>query len=145
MIDMNRIAMINSSGLVVNVALWDGVSPWDPVAAGLCASIVDVSSNLSVSAGSTYANGVFTPPEPVSPAADPAAFALAVLSDPAITAATRLVVASWEPSLTVAIAAGNTAVISQVWALLVSQYSISADDRSAVAAIASAYSVPGIS
>jgi hypothetical protein len=54
---MKRIAMIKN-GIVQNIALWDGVSPWSPEGFIL----VDV-TNLDVGPGFTYSNGVFTPPE----------------------------------------------------------------------------------
>lgn len=46
---MKRIAMIKD-GVVQNVALWDGVSPWDP--AGFV--LIDVTAQPDVAVGWTY-------------------------------------------------------------------------------------------
>jgi hypothetical protein len=50
---MKIIALI-LSGNVIGLALWDGVSVWNPIAPGLCDTTVDVTSNAAVQPGSSY-------------------------------------------------------------------------------------------
>ena len=147
---MKRIALIDI-GTVVNVASWDGVTPWSPIEPGVCDTTVDITGDPAVTIGAAFTGptgwlvaGTFGAAPAPLPAPSPASFAAAVLADALITASVRLVVANWEPSLTSAIAAGNATIISQVWALLVSEYSISTSDQSAVAALATANGIPGI-
>ena len=114
---------------------------------------VDVSSMPPLHIGSTYSGptgwlatgGTFTPPATTPPTIpDPAGFAAAVLADTGITSSVQLLVANWEPSLAAAVAANNAPLISQVWGLLVSEYSISSNDQAIIAALASAYGIPGL-
>lgn len=53
--------IINGSGNVVNVTLWDGTGGWTP-GAGLTAVQID---NAAI--GGTYIGGVYTPPVPPTP------------------------------------------------------------------------------
>lgn len=60
-----RIAMINDTGEVYNVAAWDGSTPWLPhtpaqIVAGF--KLVDISANPLISYGWTYDGNTFTPP-----------------------------------------------------------------------------------
>ena len=139
---MKTIALL-SGNVVVNLAIWDGSSPWDPVAAGLCDSTVDVTGQV-VALSSTYANGVFTPPSPATPAPDPNGFGSAVLADTAISMSARLLVASWVPGLALALQAGNVPLISSTWSDVVAQYSVSSADQTAIAALATQYGIPGL-
>lgn len=56
-----RYALVDSTGLVKDIAQWDGVSGWTPPT-GMTAVQTD-SGNI----GDSYAAGVFTPPAPVVP------------------------------------------------------------------------------
>lgn len=50
-------AIINSSGVVENIILWDGESNWEPPAG--CTAVASATAKT----GDTYANGVFTTPD----------------------------------------------------------------------------------
>ena len=63
-------AIVNSTGLVINVIEWDGKPPWHPPEG---CTAVKLTGGAGI--GWTYANGEFTPPpeppaplEPVDPA-----------------------------------------------------------------------------
>ncbi|MHB8359803.1 MAG: hypothetical protein ACYDCP_09960 [Thermoplasmataceae archaeon] len=140
---MKRIALLNSASVVITVALWDGVSAWQPVGIGGCASTVDVTSNAAVGTGCTYANGVFTAPTVTKPP-DVDGFGVAVLADTSISMSTRLLVDNWVPGLGLALGAGNVSLISTAWADMIAQYSISSTDQSAVSALAATYAIPGL-
>lgn len=139
---MKRMALIRS-GTVWTVAAWDGVRPWDPIGAGLCDTLVDVTSQPTVGPGDTYSNGVFTHVPPTLPP-DPAGFLRAVVEDATIATATRNALGPWLYSLAVAITAGDTGLISTEWNNLVSGLPVSSADRTAIAGYASAHNVPGI-
>ena len=140
---MKHIAMIRG-GVVVGVALWDGVQPWDPVAGGLCDSTVDVTARPEVGPGWAYSGGTFAAPAAPAPAPDPASFVLAVVKDPAITAATKVAVPPWMAVLAAAIAAGNADVIAPEWADLCAAVPIPAVDQALVHAHATTFGIPGI-
>lgn len=57
-------AIVNTSGLVVNVVLWDGVSPWFPPD-GLTAIRA---GDSGAGVGWNYADGVFSNPDATPPA-----------------------------------------------------------------------------
>jgi len=60
-------AIINSAGLVVNVIVWDGKSPWQPPAGFTRAPITN-----GAGIGWTYTNGNYTaPPQPPAPPPPP--------------------------------------------------------------------------
>jgi hypothetical protein len=50
-------AIIDNTGLVVNVILWDGESEWQPPEGYQAVELTD-----GAGIGWTYADGVFTPP-----------------------------------------------------------------------------------
>ena len=56
MIKMNY-AVIDSTGLIVNVVVWDGITPWEPPAGH---SVVQLTEG---DIGWTVKNGDFIPPE----------------------------------------------------------------------------------
>lgn len=140
---MKRMALIRQ-GIVWTVAAWDGIQPWDPIGAGLCDTLVDVTAQPTVGPGDTYANGVFThvPPTPVP---DPAGFLRSIVGDATIAVATRNALGPWLYSLAAAIQAGDTGLISTEWGNLVSGLPISSADHMTIAGYASAHNVPGIS
>lgn len=147
-----RIIAIILSGEVVNLALWDGSTAWDPISVGHCDTTVDVTGIPGAEVGGAYAGptgplatgGAFSPAAPIAGQPDTPGFAAAVVASSAITQATKLLVANWEPALANAIAAGNTTLVSQVWSMLITANSIVSSDTSAVAALAAAFNVPGI-
>jgi hypothetical protein len=57
---MPTYAVVDSTGTVVNVVMWDGTTPWQPPT-GTTAVLVPAGSNAGI--GSTYSNGTFTPPK----------------------------------------------------------------------------------
>lgn len=61
---MPRYAVVNASGAVINVAMWDGTTPWQP--SGGTAVAIPAGNNAGI--GWTYANGTFTAPPPPTPA-----------------------------------------------------------------------------
>jgi hypothetical protein len=130
-------------GVVVNVAVWDGVADWNPIEAGVCDSTVDVTGQ-AIHVGSTYADGAFTPPPTPPPAPDPNGFGTATLADASISMSSRLLVASWIPALGLALQAGNVALISSTWSDLISAYAISSSDQTAIESLATEYGIPGL-
>jgi hypothetical protein len=58
----NRYAMIDSTNTVLNICLWDGVTPFNPPGMTLVQSD-------TAQVGDTYADGVFSPGQP--PPSDP--------------------------------------------------------------------------
>jgi hypothetical protein len=56
---MKKIAMIRN-GIVENVAIWDGISPWNPTDFEL----VEVTDQPQVGCGWSYSEGVFSAPKP---------------------------------------------------------------------------------
>lgn len=126
------------------VALWDGTAAWAPVAARLCASIVDVTSAPTVSAGWTYASGAWSAPTPPPPKPDPAGFVTAVAADSTLAGPTRLAAVNCLASLTAAVESGQTTLIAAVWDLAIAVHGISASDQSTVHAHAVAAGIEGI-
>jgi hypothetical protein len=61
---MNYAIIDDSNNLVINVAVWDGTTPWDP-GAGLYAVLIPEGSQAGI--GWTYEDGEFIPPEPPGP------------------------------------------------------------------------------
>jgi hypothetical protein len=57
-------AIINSFGLVLNIVLWDGVSPFNP---GGGVTLVATGGNPNAQIGGTYISGVWTPSTVVAP------------------------------------------------------------------------------
>lgn len=55
---MPNYPIVDGSGLVINVASWDGVTAWTPPAG--CVAVADPTN--AVTAGWTYVDGVFSPP-----------------------------------------------------------------------------------
>ena len=51
------------NGVVQEVAVWDGITPWNP---GDQYFLVDVTDNPKVESGYIYVNGVFSAPAPTS-------------------------------------------------------------------------------
>lgn len=51
-------AILDSSGLVINTVLWDGLAPWRPPANCMAIPIVDSDASI----GWTFADGQFIPP-----------------------------------------------------------------------------------
>ena len=141
---MNQIAQIEA-GVVANVIQWETGSPYDPTAGGRYTMVDITALSPRPGIGATYSGGAFgaTPAPARSP--DPNGFGAAVMGDSSITLSVRLLVASWVPALALALQAGNAALVSTTWSDLVTQYTISVADHSAVAAHASACGVPGIS
>lgn len=67
-----RIAMITDTGLVYNVAFWDGVSVWTPHTPAMIAAgykLIDTTVRPEISIGWAYDGTTFTapPPAPVDP------------------------------------------------------------------------------
>jgi hypothetical protein len=142
---MKRIAMIGPSGLCASVAAWDGVSAWAPVAAGLCASTEDVTASPQVGPGWTYSGGTWTAPPAPAPTPDPAGFLRDVAGDAAISDAGANAVGPWFAGLAAALSVGDVALIKAQWARLVNGVPLSAADKSAIVAHATAHAIPGIS
>lgn len=140
---MKRIALLDTSGVCIGVALWDGLSAWDPVAAGLCASTADVTTETQIGPGCTYSGGAWTAAPAPSPPADPNGFVTAVAMS-AVASATKLAAAKYLAALAAAVAAGNTPLISALWQLVIAEASISAADQSTVSALAAQHGIPGI-
>lgn len=140
---MKRIALIDSSGYCMSVALWDGVSTWDPVTAGQCTSTQDVTTDARIGPGWSYAAGAWTAPAPPAAAPDPNGFVTAVATS-AVATPTKLAAAKYLAALTVAIAAGNTALITALWQLVVAEAPISTADQATVHALAVAHGIEGI-
>ena len=141
---MKRMAMV-LAGVVVGVAAWDGESPWDPVGAGLCDTLVDVTDEPGVGPGSSYSGGAFGPAPAGSPPPDPAGFLRAVTLDAGISVGVRNALGPWLYGLGAAIAVGDTELVSAAWGNLVAVLPIGSADRAAVVAHAQALWVPGIS
>ena len=59
---VKRMAMV-LNGVVQEVAVWDGITPWNP---GDQYFLVDVTDNPKVESGYIYVNGVFSAPAPTS-------------------------------------------------------------------------------
>ena len=143
---MRRIALLDGSSPanVLGIALWDSVSPWDPIGTGGVAATVDVTAaSPPPGPGWTYAAGVFAiGPDPAIP--DPAGFLRDVTLDASIALAVRVALAPWLFGLGAAIQASDTALIAAAWSGLVASVPIGTADRQAVVAHASARHVPGI-
>ena len=136
---MKKLALIKS-GVVENIALWDGSTSYDPVSAGLCDISVDV-TDLSVKIGDTYANGEFTStPYPIIP--DPQAFMASVFADGSIPITTRLQLVPWKTAISDNL--DNEAVITAAWDDLVTALSISTDNQTTIHNYAVAFGIPGI-
>ena len=131
-------------GVVLGVALWDGVQPWDPVESGLCDSTVDVTARPEVGPDWAYASGAFAAPASPAPSPDPARFVLAVVKDPMIAAVTKVAVPPWMTVLGAAISAGEADVIATEWADLCKAVPIPAADQALVHGYATTYGIPGI-
>ena len=139
---MKHIAMIKA-GVVVGVALWDGVRPWDPVAGGLCDSTADVTSaSPRPGPGWTYSGGVFADPGPSASGPDPIGFVRAVFEDSSIPIATRLALVPWRPAIEENLSAPP--LISGAWAALVAEYAISPANQATVRGYAATFGIPGI-
>lgn len=137
---VKRIALLKS-GVVVNLAAWDGASAWDPVAAGQCDSTVDVTLQPAVQIGWTYANGSFAAVSPpVTP--DPAGFMLAIFGDGSIPIATRNALVPWKTAIQDYIS--QPALIASAWNDLVASLAISAANQAAIHGYAVQHGIPGI-
>ena len=138
------------SGNVFCVALWDGVSTWNPIHPGMCDTTVDVTDDPSVQVGSSYAGptgslatgGMFTAPAAPDPVPDPASFLMAVFNDGTLPVAFRLAAAPWLPVLTANLA--NPSLITEAWDSLAAQYSLTSAQQATVAGYATTYAIPGI-
>lgn len=64
---MNKRIAIIKDGVVVNVAVWDGVTPWSP---GPEFDFMDLAGFPDASIGWHYANGEFWAPEPQEPSGE---------------------------------------------------------------------------
>lgn len=140
---MQRIALLDTTGLCLSVALWDGESAWNPVAAGQCTSTQDVTATPHVAPGWTFAGGSWTAPTPPAPTPDPNGFVTAV-AESGVANATKLAAAKYLAALAAAVAAGNTALITALWDLVIAEASISTADQATVHALAVEYGIPGI-
>jgi hypothetical protein len=56
---MQSYAIVDGSGLVINLVQWDGVAQWSPPAG--CLAVQDDGTAVI---GGTFAGGVFSPPAP---------------------------------------------------------------------------------
>lgn len=137
---MKRMAMIKA-GVVANLAAWDGTSPWDPVSAGLCDALVDVTGQPTVRIGDAYANGTFTPGATTT-TPDPAGFMLAIFSDGSIPIATRNALVPWKTAI--ADYLGRPPLIASAWNDLVASLAISAANQATIHAYAQQFGIPGI-
>lgn len=140
---MKNIALLNGSGLCLTVALWDGVSAWNPVAAGQCASTQDVTSLPHIGPGWRLESGSWSAPPAPAPAPDPNGFVTAVARS-AVANATKLAAAKYLAALAAAVAAGNTALITALWQMVIQEAAISTADQSTVHALAVAHGIGGI-
>lgn len=141
----HRIALLDSAGKCLSVALWDGVSAWDPVQAGLCASTQDVTSAPQVGPGWTQASGGWSAPAPPAPTPNPAGFLRAVALDTTISLAARNAMGPWLFGLSAALSVEDVALISTQWTNLVAGLPIGTADHAAIVAHSNAYAIPGIS
>ena len=65
---MDRYAIVDDTGAVLNVTIWDGVTEWEPPAS---TTVVLVQPGDIAEPGGTYADGVFTrAPVPEPPATE---------------------------------------------------------------------------
>jgi hypothetical protein len=146
---MHTVALILDD-TVVGLAVWDGVSAWNPVGAGLCSTTVDVTNDPAVQVGSGYSGptgslvtgGTFTAPPPPAPTPAPGAFLTAIFNDSTLPMAFRLAAAPWLPVLTANMS--NPALITQAWQALAAQYSLTSAQQTTVAGYATTYAIPGI-
>lgn len=141
---MKRIALLDGTGKCQTVALWDGVTAWNPVAAGLCASTQDVTATPQVGPGWTYASSAWSAPPPPAPLPNPSGFVTAVASDSTLAGPTRLAAVNALASLMAAVESGQTPLITAVWDLMIGVHGISSSDQAAVHAHAVANAIPGI-
>lgn len=136
--------MVDQYGLTITIT-GGGDSPW--VFTRSDGLVVQRDGDMSQAAASASALVTFDGLAPAgwSPPTQPDvnSFVKAVVASSVANAVKAYATANLY-ALTVAIEVGNTDQIAAMWALCVSEYSVSSDDQATVAALATEYGIPGI-